>query len=103
MRNHTVRKKLKLIIFRQPDCSVVCLHFRLHRYSGRPLSFLPSTVIFFLEMSQGATADIEVSLNDKRTEDYVAPPPPAYVAFSKGNALGSSSAGLLNSFCPINL
>ena len=55
-------------------------------------------------MSQGATADIEVSLNDKRTEDYVAPPPPAYVAFSKGMALGSSSAGLLFSFCPpINL
>lgn len=43
-------------------------------------------------MSRGATDDIEVSLNDKRQEDYVAPPPPAYVAFSKGTTLGGSSA-----------
>jgi hypothetical protein len=52
------------------------------------MSFSSST-----EMSRGATDDIEVSLNDKRQEDYVAPPPPAYVAFSKGTALGSSSTG----------
>lgn len=43
-------------------------------------------------MSLGASDDMEVSLNDKRSEDYVAPPPPAYVAFSKGTALGSSSS-----------
>ena len=43
-------------------------------------------------MSQGATGDIEVSLNDKRQEDFVPPPPPAYIAFSKGNTLGGSSA-----------
>jgi len=43
------------------------------------------------EMSQGATGDIEVSLNDKRAEDYVPPPPPSYVAFSSGTTLGSSS------------
>lgn len=44
-------------------------------------------------MSRGANDDIDVSLSDKRQEDYVAPPPPAYVAFSKGTALGSSSTG----------
>ena len=43
-------------------------------------------------MSLGASDEMEVSLNDKRSEDYVAPPPPAYVAFSKGTALGSSSS-----------
>lgn len=43
-------------------------------------------------MSLGASDDMEVSLNDKRSEDYIAPPPPAYVAFSKGTALGSSSS-----------
>lgn len=32
---------------------------------------------------------LEVALEDKRSEEYVAPPPPAYVAFSKGTALGS--------------
>jgi hypothetical protein len=49
-----------------------------------------STHITFLfpEMSQGATGDIEVSLNDKRAEDYVPPPPPSYVAFSSGTTLG---------------
>lgn len=35
---------------------------------------------------------IDINLNDKRSEDYVAPPPPAYVAFSGGNSLGSSSS-----------
>jgi hypothetical protein len=43
------------------------------------------------EMSQGLSGDIEVSLNDKRAEDYVPPPPPSYVAFSNGTTLGSSS------------
>lgn len=39
---------------------------------------------------------VEVALNDKRGEDYVAPPPPAYIPFSgTGATLGaaSSSAG----------
>lgn len=36
---------------------------------------------------------VEVALNDKRSEDYVAPPPPAYVPFSgTGATLGASSS-----------
>jgi hypothetical protein len=33
-----------------------------------------------------------VVLADQRSEDYVAPPPPAYVAFSGGKALGKEKS-----------
>jgi hypothetical protein len=37
--------------------------------------------------------DIEVHLNDKRSEDFVPPPAPAYVAFSgTGATLGGSAS-----------
>jgi len=41
----------------------------------------------------GRPRNLEVQLSDKRGEDYVAPPPPAYVAFSgEGATLGGSGA-----------
>lgn len=39
--------------------------------------------------------DVEVALKDMRSEDYQAPPPPAYVAFSGTAAtVGSSAAAV---------
>jgi len=39
--------------------------------------------------NKGPKYQLEIALDDKRSQDYVEPPPPAYVAFSKGTALGS--------------
>jgi hypothetical protein len=58
-----------------------------------PLLTVISSIMYYLsEMSQGSQGEIEVALNDKRTEDYVPPPPPSYVAFSGGTTLGTSNA-----------
>lgn len=43
------------------------------------------------ELQGGSNEDLDVALNDKREEDYVAPPPPSYVAFSRGTTLGSTA------------
>ncbi|KAG7393134.1 NSFL1 cofactor p47 [Phytophthora pseudosyringae] len=41
---------------------------------------------------ENRSEQVEISLVDKRQEDYVAPPPPAYTAFSgEGQSMGSAS------------
>lgn len=43
----------------------------------------------------GKPQNLEVQLSDKRSEDYVAPPPPAYIAFSgAGATLGGTAAAV---------
>lgn len=56
-------------------------------------------------MASRGNAPLEVKLRDKRGEDYVAPPPPAYVAFSgPASTLGSSVPSLGNAvFSPASL
>jgi UBX domain-containing protein 1 len=49
---------------------------------------------------------LNISLQDKRGEDYTPPPPPAYVAFSGGNSLAASvsvdeSAQFTIEHCPV--
>jgi len=52
------------------------------------------------ELLTGTTADrsLDVALEDRRSEEYHAPPPPAYVAFSKGATLGSVEKDSTDSF-----
>lgn len=49
--------------------------------------------MFSITATELRTGDSIIDLNyiDKHGEDYVAPPPPAYVAFSGGSLLGSTS------------
>ena len=41
---------------------------------------------------------LDIQLSDKRGEDYVAPPPPAYVAFSSGQTLGASAGSSTSAY-----
>lgn len=54
------------------------------------------TLVFWapLELQKGRTpGDLDVRLEDKRGEDYVPPPPPAYIAFSgTGSSLRSDAS-----------
>ncbi len=46
--------------------------------------------------SQVRGAEVHISLNDKRGEEYTPPPKPAYTAFSgEGQAMGSAVVALL--------
>jgi len=53
----------------------------------------------------GATGDMEIDLVDKRGEEFVAPPPPAYIAFSgEGNSLSAGGdADAESHFDPSNI
>ena len=61
--------------------------FKIVLFSHRPSSVAyPITRAFELkvppELRQGSPNDMNVKLVDKSSEEYVPPPPPAYVAYS---------------------